>query len=95
MDEVRDVVKDDLHDLLKREKNLSYQKTSEAWEKIVGPKASAHTKIVHLTKDRIQVNVDSSAWLYELSLKKESIQKEINKKCKIQEVRFKLGSISV
>lgn len=94
MDEVKDVIKDVLHSLFEKQKNLNFHKTNEVWEKIIGPKASKHTQIVYLTKDKIRVNVDSSAWLYDLNLKKERIQKELNKRLKIHDVRFRLGSVT-
>lgn len=93
MDEVKDVIKDVLHSLFEKQKDLNFQKTQDTWEKIVGPKASRHTRIVYLTKDKIRVNVDSSAWLYDLNVKKERIRKELNKRLKIHDVGFRLGNV--
>lgn len=93
MDDVKDILKDVLHDLLKKQKDLNADKVQAVWDKIVGPKASQHTRIVHLAKDRIRVHVDSSAWLYEMNLNKERIQGELRKALKIQEVYFRLGSV--
>ena len=93
MDEIKDVLAGVLHDLMKKQKGEDFAKTLQTWKRIVGPKAYPHTKIVHLTKDRIRVNVNSSAWLYELNLKKERIQRALNKALKIREVNFRLGEV--
>ncbi|MFH0877055.1 MAG: DciA family protein [Candidatus Omnitrophota bacterium] len=93
MENVKDVLKDVLHDLLKKQKNLNADKVQAAWGKIVGPKANRHTKIVHITKDKIWIHVDSSAWLYEMNLHKERIRKELRGALEIQEVVFRLGSV--
>ena len=93
MEGVKDVLKDVFHDLMKRRKEGDFQKAQEAWEKIVGPKATLHTKIVYLTKEKIRVNVDNSAWLYDLTRRKEKIQKELKKILDIEDLRFRLGSV--
>ena len=93
MEEVKDVIKGVISDMLKREKSLHFQEAEAVWQRVAGPKASRHNKIVHLTKERIRVNVDSSAWLYELNLKKEQIEHKLQKALKIHEVRFRIGSI--
>ncbi len=93
MDEIKDVLHIVFQDLMKKQKGMDFQKTLDVWKRVVGPKAYAHTKIVYLTKDKMRVNVNSSAWLYELNLKKERIQREMNKVLKIQEVKFRLGEV--
>jgi predicted nucleic acid-binding Zn ribbon protein len=92
-DELKDILKDVWRDLAKKHKEQDTDKVQTAWEKIVGPSASAHTRIVYLTKEKIRVNVDSSAWLYELNLKKEHIKKELSGSLGIGDVRFSLGEI--
>jgi predicted nucleic acid-binding Zn ribbon protein len=93
MEEIKSVLKGVLEDLTRKRKSVDLEKALRIWEKTVGPKASAHTKIVHLTKDRIHVNVDNSAWLFELNLKKEGIIKALQKSLKIQDVKLSLGDI--
>jgi hypothetical protein len=92
-DELKDILKDLWKDLAKKHQEQDGSRVQEAWEKIVGPKASTHTRIVYLTKEKIRVNVDSSAWLYALSLKKEYIQIELKKVLGIGELRLSLGEI--
>lgn len=94
MDDVKDIVKSVLADLTKKHRKGDLDKVQKAWKRIVGPAAFAHSKIVHLTKERIRVNVDSSAWLYDLNLRKARIAKELDKSLKIKDVNFRLGEIS-
>jgi predicted nucleic acid-binding Zn ribbon protein len=92
-DELKDILKDVWRDLAKKQKDQDSDKVQAAWDRIVGPKASAHTRIVYLTKDKIRVNVDSSAWLYSLNLKKERIKNELKNTLGIDDVRLALGGI--
>ncbi|MBN1872420.1 MAG: DUF721 domain-containing protein [Candidatus Omnitrophica bacterium] len=67
-----------------------------AWDEVVGNKAKLHTKPASLIKKRLTVNVDGSTWLYELTLKKESLVKEMKKRLgegKIEEIQFRIGDI--
>jgi predicted nucleic acid-binding Zn ribbon protein len=93
MEEIKDVLETVVRDLMKKRKNLDFQKALDAWKKIVGPRAFQHTQIVYLTKDKIRVNVDNSAWLYELNLQKQRIQKELRAELEIEDVRFRLGEV--
>ena len=93
MDEVKDILKNVLADLKKKQKDVDFEKVSKAWERAVGPKAFLHTKIVHLTKELIRVNVDNSSRLFDLNLKKEQIKRELKKSLGIDDVRLKLGDI--
>ena len=93
MDEIKSVLKGVLHDLMKRHDEGDFQKAQVVWEKIVGPTAAKHTKIVYLTKEKIRVNVDNSTRLYDLTRNKEKIQGEIKKLLDIEDLRFRLGPI--
>jgi predicted nucleic acid-binding Zn ribbon protein len=93
MDEIKDVLKDVFKGMMQQKKDVDFQKALDVWEKVLGPKAFKHTKSVYLTKDKIRVNVDSSAWLYDLNLKKESILRELKSVLGVQEVTFRLGEV--
>lgn len=75
----------------KKEKILS------VWQGIVGKDASSHSRPVSIKRDVLTVEVDSSAWLYSLNLKKKSILKDINSRLgeeKIEDIRFRMGEIT-
>lgn len=90
---MRSVVKSVVADLVKKNKALDFQKAERAWKAAVGPSAWPHTKIVYLTKNKIQVNVDSSGWLYDLNLRKARICGRLQKSLAIEDIRFRLGKI--
>lgn len=48
-----------------------------------------HAKCTTLRKGVLTVNVDSSVWLYQLSLKKE----EFLKKMGLKDIRFRIGEV--
>lgn len=67
---------------------------AQCWEKICGDKE--HTKISSFFRKRLIVVVSDSTRLYNLTLKKREILKEMNKNLgeeKIKEIRFKVGKI--
>jgi predicted nucleic acid-binding Zn ribbon protein len=67
-----------------------------AWLAAVGKKAVKHTKPRTLRKLRLVVNIDSSTWLYELTLKKKDILKKLEEELgakKIKDIRFRIGEI--
>ena len=66
------------------------------WEKVVGKNVFKYTRPVTLKSGRLVVNVSDSSRLYELTLKRRELIKDINKhlkKKKIKEIRFKIGEI--
>lgn len=93
MEALRSIVKNVVADLVKKNKALDFQKAERAWKTVIGPDAWPHTKIVYLTKNKIRVNVDSSAWLYDLNLRKERICGRLRKSLNIEDVQFRLGRV--
>jgi predicted nucleic acid-binding Zn ribbon protein len=68
-----------------------------AWHKAIEPGAVAHTRPVAIKKDILTVEVDSSTWLYVLSLKKKNILEAMKKtlgNAKIEDIKFRIGEIS-
>jgi predicted nucleic acid-binding Zn ribbon protein len=75
----------------------SRQEIVEAWQKAVEPRAASHTRPVAIKKNILTIEVDSSTWLYFLSLKKKNIMENMKKalsKGKIEDIRFRIGEIS-
>jgi len=73
------------------------EKISQAWEKAAGERAILHSRPVSLTRKILTVEVDSSTWLYSLSLKKRFILRDIKKELeqyKIEDIRFRMGNIT-
>ncbi len=69
----------------------------KAWQDAIDEAAATHTKPVAIKKNILTIEVDSSAWLYVLSLKKKSILAAMQKsagKEKVEDIRFRMGEIS-
>ncbi|MCX5692222.1 MAG: DUF721 domain-containing protein [Candidatus Omnitrophica bacterium] len=68
-----------------------------AWHKAIEPEAAFHTKPVAIKKNILTVEVDSSSWLYILSLKKRNILGAMKKTLgdvEIEDIRFRIGEIN-
>jgi len=67
-----------------------------AWEKAIGGKFAEFTKLASFKKGKLTVLVSDSGRLYELTLRKEDIIKDVNERIKgkkIKDIRFKIGNI--
>lgn len=93
MEGIKEVIAVVLKDLTKQKKTLVLDAVKEAWGSAVGPAAARHTRIVNLTKDKIQVNVDSSSWLYQLNLKKHDIERRLSRRLKGRQLVLRLGGV--
>ncbi len=93
MEDIKQVLQTVFKQLTDRQSAADFDKAFCEWQRIIGKRAGKHTKIVYLTKDKIQVNVDSSVWLHELILKKRYIQDQLKASLKIQKLILKLGDV--
>lgn len=69
----------------------------KAWQKVNEKKALAHTRPIVIRRKILTIEVDSSAWLYELNLKKKGLLTEMQKllgKDKVEDIRFRMGEIT-
>ncbi len=68
-----------------------------AWQNIAGERAASHTRPVSIRRKVLTIEVDSSTWLYALSLKKASMLKGLKEELaqyKIEDIRFRMGNIT-
>lgn len=73
------------------------EKILNAWQNIVGDKASSHSRPVSIRRRILTIEVDSSTWFYTLNLKKKSILKDMKKELteyRIEGIRFRMGDIT-
>jgi predicted nucleic acid-binding Zn ribbon protein len=90
---IKDVVSTILEGLKSREPQYKMGLLQE-WRRAVRGNIAKHTKPVAWRGTRLIVNVDSSSYLYELSLRKEKILSRLKKylgKEKINEIQFRIG----
>ncbi len=67
------------------------------WEKAAGGKAAKHSSPAGLKDKTLVVNVDSTAWIYQLRLQEESLLSKIKKLARnnsIEKIRFRTGEIA-
>ena len=66
----------------------------ELWKSIVGDKGTAHTRILSFEQGKVVVEVDSPAWLYQMSLKKRKILQQLQQHISdVKNISFKIGNI--
>ena len=77
------------------------EKILNAWQRIVGEKASRHSRPINIRRKVLTIEIDSSTWLYTLNLKKNSILKDMKKELKkelkddkVNDLRFRMGDIT-
>lgn len=66
------------------------------WEAAAGADAAKHSKPVAIKKSELLVNVDSSSWLYELTMRKKKLLKGLEGKFGkkvIKNIRFRIGEL--
>ena len=63
-------------------------------KKALTKKELGHIKFNYFKKGVININVDSSSWLYSLNLKKEELLEKLGKESsKIKDIRFRIGEV--
>lgn len=64
-------------------------------KRALSKKELKHIKFSYFKKGILGVNVDSSAWLYSLTLQKEDLLARLNKgSSTIKDIRFRIGEIN-
>ena len=93
MDNIKDIVKNVMGNMTK-ESSLKHEKIERLWQNVVNPQELKHTRFVGIKEGKIFVNVDSSAWLYQMNIKKNRILERLKEEIsEIKEIRFTLGKI--
>ena len=63
-------------------------------KRVLTKKESQHIKLNYFKKGILSLHVDSSSWLYILTLQKEELLARINKKSNtVKDIRFRIGEI--
>lgn len=81
---------------LDKQSNPTSDDIAKIWKEIAGEKAFRHSRPNSLRKKRLVINVDASAWLYELTMKKGELLKMLKEKVgedKIKELQFRIGEL--
>lgn len=76
--------------------NNENQKILSAWQKILSAEDREHCCVVNFRNKNLVVNVDSSSQLYQLTLGKQKLIKNLNKQLKkdiIRDIYFRVGDV--
>ncbi|MFH1853812.1 MAG: DUF721 domain-containing protein [Candidatus Omnitrophota bacterium] len=95
-EDIKEIINKVLRRLEKKGSNKT-EKILGAWQKIAGGPALNHSRPVSVKRGIITVEVDSSTWLYTLSLKKKEILSGLQKELKeerIKDIRLRIGDIT-
>lgn len=95
MDAIKDVVTEVLRGLKTNKKGLAEDNPELLLRRILSKKDIGHVTFRYLRNGTLGITVDSSGWLYQLSLRKEKLLAKLNKKpfVKIKDIRFYLGDV--
>ncbi|MCX5669273.1 MAG: DciA family protein [Candidatus Omnitrophica bacterium] len=94
-----ELLKDTLDNVMRQlgAKKAVFQDTGpQQWlKKALTKKELGHIRVKYFSKGILGLSVDSSAWLYILSLKKEELLKELKKENpELKNINFRIGEVS-
>jgi hypothetical protein len=94
MEAIKDTVSQVMQGLMTKKKH-SPQDDPQAWlKKALTRLEREHIKFTYFKKGVLYVNVDSSGWLYSLTLKKDGVLNKLAKhKRPVKDIRFRIGEI--
>jgi len=93
MEAIQETVQNIMQQLEKKQKASPRPHPEVLLKKIFSKKELQHIKLNYTRKGILNINVDSSAWLYQLSLKKEKFLAKLHSQTdQIKDIRFYLGA---
>ncbi len=95
MELIKNTIQGVLEGLVLKKTDGSETNPQALLEKALTKKELRHIKLNYFKKGILSISVDSSAWLYALSLRKENFLKEMNKgPLLIKDIQFRIGEIT-
>jgi len=94
MERIKDTLQSVMQDLINKKGGTNNEDPGAWLRKALTKRELGHIKFQYFRKGILGVIVDSSVWLYSLSLNKEDLLRKL-KKCsgQIKEIRFSIGEI--
>jgi hypothetical protein len=94
-----ELLKNTLDDLMRQlgTKQAVFQESGpQQWlKKVLTKKELGHIRVKYFSKGILGLSVDSSAWLYILSLKKDELLKELKKaNPELKNINFRIGEVA-
>ena len=81
------------------EKKAKIDYIKQAWAEVVDKNIYSHTRLAGFKTKRLIINVDSSAWMYELNLHKDELKTRLNGEFRdkkgiiINEIVLRIGEV--
>ena len=95
MEQIRQTIQHVIGDLAARKGRDDSRDPPQMLKKLLTKKERAHIKVTNFHKGILYVEVDSSSWLYALTLRKKSFLEELKEKTpSITDIRFRIGEIT-
>ena len=92
VENIRDTLKNVMQRLEEKKKRVSSEDFAPFLKKTLTKKELKHIKIHYFKAGVLHLLVDSSAWLYHFSVKKDTLVTQLREVAKtIQDIRFHLG----
>lgn len=82
--------------ILSGKERLGEEEIEGAWRRAAGEAAAKHSRPVSFKRKCLIVNVTSSSWLYELTVRKKEIMNALEAELRggrVKELRFRIGDI--
>ncbi len=93
MDEIKDIIQQVIGQIASK-KSFSTKSIQDIWEKTLEAKELSHVRLVNFEDGKLLVFVDSSAWLFQMSIKKRKILSKLNEgHGEIKNIIFKVGKV--
>ncbi len=93
MDSIKDIIPQVL-EKISHKKPQEQIEIQRIWQNLVDKKAIGHTAISGLKDGRLTVSVDSSAWLFQMSVMKRRLLKGLQElEPSIQQISFRIGKV--
>ncbi len=94
MDAVKDIIKSVMHDLETKKTAVSKDDPQALLKNVLTKKELGHIKFNYFRKGVLNINVESSTWLYHLNLRKKILLDKLAKESSsIKDIRFRIGDI--
>lgn len=79
---------------LSKERLSKEERIKDIWQKAAGKKFYLHAQPISFRRKRLVVSVDSSSWLYELTMRKEKIAARLKRMLRedFKELQFRIGN---
>lgn len=92
MEEIKDTIKTVIEILELRRRKSPKNDLETLLKRAFSKKEQGHIKLNYLKRGILNINVDSSVWLYHLNLQKDALLTKLRRGASaIKDIRFKLG----